>query len=180
MLGYSREPAEGRHTFSVPEVVDEVMLMLSKEFLGGLTLTLELNPDTPLVKGARGRLEQIVLNLVVNAAEAMDGKGRLLIAVREAADGNGDFVLRPRPAERFVELLVADTGPGIDPSIRGRIFEPFFSTKPQSAASGTGLGLSLVHSLAEQEGMGIRLQSAPGEGTVFSILVPAETTRKSE
>ena len=59
-----------------------------------------------------------------------------------------------------------------EPAICSRIFEPFFSTKPQSAASGTGLGLSLVHSLAEQEGMGIRVQSELGRGTAFAILVP--------
>jgi len=67
---------------------------------------------------------------------------------------------------------VADSGPGIAPEIRQRVFEPFFSTKPRGASSGTGLGLSLVHGLARQEGFGIRLESAPGTGTAFTILVP--------
>ena len=172
MLGYSREQPESRQTYSVPELVDEVVLLLSQQFLSGLTLTLELDRHTPSVSGARGHLEQILLNLIVNAAEAMDGKGRLRIAVSEAPVSNGEFVLRPSPAARYVELVVTDSGPGIEPGICSRIFEPFFSTKPQSAASGTGLGLSLVHSLAEQEGMGIRVQSEPGRGTAFAILVP--------
>jgi signal transduction histidine kinase len=174
MLGYSRDPAETSTRYSVPEVVDDVVLLLSKQFLGGLTLTLELNRETPAVIGARGRLEQILLNLVVNAAEAMAGTGRLRIAVAELAAGklNGHFVLRPRPSSRYVELLVADTGPGIDADLRDRIFEPFFSTKPRSAASGTGLGLSMVHSLATQEGMGIGVESTLGEGTAFTILIP--------
>jgi len=176
MLGYSRERTDGPQTFSVPELVDEVVLLLNKQFLGGLTLTLELDPHTRPVKGARGRLEQILLNLVVNATEAMEGKGRLRIAVRDATEADGEFILRPRPTERYVELEVSDTGPGIEPGVRDRVFEPFFSTKPQSASSGTGLGLSLVHSLAEQEGMGIRLESGPGRGTSFTILIPAEIT----
>jgi signal transduction histidine kinase len=172
MLGYSREPGEGRQTFSVPELVDEVVLLLSQQFLSGLTLTLELDRDVPLVEGSRGRLEQILLNLLVNAAEAMNGKGRLRVTVNEVAQVDGDFVLRPRPAPAFVELVVADSGPGIAPEIRQRIFEPFFSTKPRGASSGTGLGLSLVHGLAQQEGFGIRLDSAPGTGTAFTILIP--------
>jgi signal transduction histidine kinase len=176
ILGYSREPSGGRQFFSVPELVDEVVLLLSKQFLGGLTLTLELNRDTPGVTGVRSRLEQILLNLLVNAAEAMDGKGRLLIGVREAAEinRNGALLLRPHRASRYVELVVGDTGPGIEPQIRERIFEPFFSTKPQSSSSGTGLGLSLVHSLAEQEGLGIGLSSEAGKGSSFTILIPVE------
>jgi signal transduction histidine kinase len=176
MLGYSREPGGGREVFSVPELVDEVVLLLNKQFLGGLTLTLELNRDTPAVEGIRGRLEQILLNLVVNAAEAMDGKGRLMIGVREVEEigRNGTLLLRPKQAIRYVELVVADNGTGIESGIQERIFEPFFSTKPQSSSSGTGLGLSLVHSLAEQEGMGIGLSSAPGKGSRFTILIPVE------
>jgi two-component system NtrC family sensor kinase len=104
----------------------------------------------------------------------MNGKGCLRIGVREAAPLNGEFVLRPRPAGQFVELVVSDTGPGIEAEIRSRIFEPFYSTKPQSAGSGTGLGLSLVHSLAEQEGMGICLNSAPDKGTRFTVLIPVD------
>ena len=176
MLGYSREPGGGREVFSVPELVDEVVLLLNKQFLGGLTLTLELNRDTPAVAGIRGRLEQILLNLVVNAAEAMDGKGRLVIGVREVEEINRNrtLLLRPRPANRYVELLVGDNGTGIESGIQERIFEPFFSTKPQSSSSGTGLGLSLVHSLAEQEGMGIGLRSEAGKGSTFTILIPVE------
>lgn len=172
MLGYSREQAEVRQTFSVPELVDEVVLLLSQQFLSGLTLTLELDRDIPLVEASRGRLEQILLNLLVNAAEAMDGKGRLRLTVNEVHHADGDFVLRPRPALAFLELVVADSGPGIPAEIRQRIFEPFFSTKPLGASSGTGLGLSLVHGLAQQEGFGIRLESTPGAGTAFTILAP--------
>lgn len=182
MLGYSREPGQGRQTFSVPEMVDEVVLLLNKQFLGGLTLTLELNRDTPLVNAVRGRIEQILLNLLVNAAEAMDGEGRLLISVREISElvHTGSLLLRPRPATSYVELMIKDNGPGIEPAVRDRIFEPFFSTKPQSASSGTGLGLSLVHSLAEQEGLGLSLESDQGKGTTFKVVIPVQMNRLAE
>ncbi len=178
MLGYSREQSESGQAYSVPELVEEVVLLLSQPFLSGLTLTLELNREAPLVLGGRGRLEQILLNLIVNASEAMNGKGRLRIFSRVVSEVRGEFVLRPAPSSRYVEMSVQDSGPGIDAKLRQRVFEPFFSTKPQSAASGTGLGLSLVHSLAQQEGMGIRLESEPGGGALFTILVPVEGAEK--
>jgi signal transduction histidine kinase len=99
-----------------------------------------------------------------------------MIGVREIEDvsRNGTLLLRPKPATRYVELVVGDNGTGIEFGIQERIFEPFFSTKPQSSNSGTGLGLSLVHSLAEQEGMGIGLSSEAGKGSTFTILIPVE------
>jgi signal transduction histidine kinase len=182
MLGYSREPGKGRQTFSVAEMVDEVVLLLNKQFLGGLTLMLELNRDTPPVTAVRGRIEQILLNLIVNAAEAMAGNGRLLISVREVSELSpaGALLLRPVPSAAYVELLVKDSGPGIEANVRDRIFEPFFSTKPQSASSGTGLGLSLVHSLAEQEGLGLSLQTENGTGAAFTVIIPVENARPAE
>jgi signal transduction histidine kinase len=109
---------------------------------------------------------------MVNATEAMNGRGRLRIAAHVTHAASGGVVLQPGPASRYIELAIEDTGPGIDPLIRDRVFEPFFSTKPRGAPSGTGLGLSLVHSLADQEKMGIGLESAPGRGTTFIIWIP--------
>jgi signal transduction histidine kinase len=174
MLGYSRERPEERASYSVVELVEEVVLLLSKPFLSGVTLTLELNRNIPPVTGARGRLEQILLNLIVNASESMSGSGRLRIAARVAESANGEFVLRPRAASRYVELEVADSGSGIDLETQDRIFEPFFSTKSRGASSGAGLGLTMVHSLAQAEGMGIQLRSDPGRGAVFTIVIPAD------
>jgi signal transduction histidine kinase/WD40 repeat protein len=172
MLGYSRDGAEAQESYSVPDLVNEAGLLLNQQFLSGITLTLELNSQLPMVTGRRGRMQQILLNLLVNASEAMNGHGRLRIAARACNSLQGDFVLRPGPAARYIEVVVEDTGPGIDPQIRERVFEPFFSTKPRSATSGTGLGLSLVHSLAEQEKIGINLESTPGCGTTFTLWIP--------
>jgi signal transduction histidine kinase len=172
MLGYSREPAEGDESYSVVDLVNEAGLLVNQQFLRGITLTLELDRELPLVTGRRGRLQQILLNLMVNASEAMNGQGRLRIAAGLTGTAQGEFVLRPGRAEHYIELVIEDTGPGIDPQIQARVFEPFFSTKPRGASSGTGLGLSLVHSLAEQEKIGLRLESAPGHGTVFTLWIP--------
>ena len=174
MLGYSREVDDSGGRFDLDEVVEEVVSLLSREFLSGIELTLALDREAPPVDVGRGRIEQILLNLVVNSSEAMKGQGKLEIAVHRArSDAMNGLVLRPRDVGALVELRVADSGPGIAPEVLPRIFEPFFSTKTAGARQGTGLGLSMVHTIAEQEGLGIAVESSPGHGATFRILVPA-------
>ncbi len=81
-------------------------------------------------------------------------------------------MLRPRSAEHYVELSVIDSGPGIAPEIRDRLFEPFFTTKHSGSKAGTGLGLSMVYSIAEQWGFGLSVDSEPGQGAVFTLMIP--------
>jgi signal transduction histidine kinase len=173
MLGYSRERPEDNGACDLDDVVEETVSLLSREFLSGIELTLALDRHAPPVNISRGRLEQILLNLVVNASEAMKGRGKLMIGARAMPlDGQREFVLRPRPAAQFVELSVTDSGPGIALEILPRIFEPFFTTKTSGAKQGTGLGLSMVYTIAEQDGLGITVDSMPGQGVIFRILVP--------
>ena len=167
----TRKPgASGR--YSVADLTEEIVTLLNQQFLSGIQLTLELDRTTPQVTGVKNRLEQILLNLIVNAAESMDGKGSLRVAVRLADASQSDFLLRPRPATQYVEIIVADSGPGISEEHRERIFEPFFTTKAVGATPGTGLGLSMVYSIAEEEGLGISLETVPGKGSTFRITVP--------
>jgi signal transduction histidine kinase len=172
MLGYSREPAGEQGPWAIAGVVENAVNLLSKQFLGGLSLQLELDRGLPPAALAKGRLEQILLNLIVNASEAMKGQGTLRIVVREAPAMNASWVLPPAPAGRYVQLLIADTGPGIPPEILPRIFEPFFTTKNAGTTRGTGLGLSMVYTLAQHEGFGLRVESELGKGTTFSIVIP--------
>jgi signal transduction histidine kinase len=172
MLGYSREPAGEQGTSSVAEVVENAVGLLSKQFLGGIDLQLDLDRGLPPIALAKGRLEQILLNLVVNASEAMKGQGTLRLAVQEAPAAAAGWVLPPVQASRYVQLLVADTGPGIAPEILPRIFEPFFTTKNAGTTRGTGLGLPMVYTLAQHEGFGLRVESELGKGTAFSIVIP--------
>lgn len=119
-------------------------------------------PRLPEVEGDLRQLCEAIVNLLLNALEAMPGKGRLSIAVYSAVDESN--------SERLgVQIDVADTGPGIEPSDVGRLFEPFFTTK----ASGSGLGLAIVRGTVERHGGKIQVQTRLGDGTTFSIFLPA-------
>lgn len=174
MLGYARNRQDSTDPTDAGLVVAEAVSLLSREFLSGIALTLELERNAPKVSIARGPLEQILLNLVVNASEAMQGTGKLKIVLREcSAAATEDFVLRPGRAGRRVELLVCDSGPGIAPEIRDRIFEPFFTTKSARTKAGTGLGLSLVYTIASENDLGLAVESEPGKGAIFRVVLAA-------
>ena len=173
MLGYARTDDGGSGPTDVCTVVEDTVSLLSKEFLSGITLTLELNRQAPQVNVSRGGLEQVLLNLVVNASEAMQGSGKLKITIQPRRSlPVHQYVLRPGEAEQFIELTVADSGPGIAPENLLRLFEPFFTTKRSGAKAGTGLGLSLVYSIAQQAGLGLSVESEPDQGATFTIVVP--------
>lgn len=174
MLGYSRSQTDQPEWLNVPDVVEETLGLLSQQFLSGTRLTMELNRDTAPVLLSRGRLVQILLNLIVNAAEAMPGAGQLTITVRTVTrPPSGGLVLPPREAPAYVELAVGDSGPGIPPEILPRIFEPFFTTKNVGASRGTGLGLSMIHTAAQTEGLGLSVETSMGVGTLFRVVIPA-------
>ncbi|MDR3458872.1 MAG: ATP-binding protein [Verrucomicrobiae bacterium] len=176
VLGYARPGKDAGGPTDVGAVVEDVVALLSREFLSGITLTLELDRNAPKVEVTRGPLEQVLLNLVVNASEAMQGEGGLKIMVRSCPVlPAGVYILHPAPAGEYVELHVVDTGPGIAPEIRDRLFEPFFTTKRNAAKAGTGLGLSLVYSIAQQTGIGLKVESDPGKGACFMLTIPVAT-----
>jgi signal transduction histidine kinase len=175
MLGYSRRPVDTIEDFSVSSVVDDTVALLSRQFLSGITLHLDVDRSCPQIYGSRTRLEQVLLNLIVNASEAMKGNGVLTISVRDA-EPSTSAVLAPKPASSYVAVGVADNGPGIPPDVLPRIFEPFFTTKNAGTDRGTGLGLSLVYTIARQDGWGLEVQTSPGQGASFSLLLPASQT----
>jgi signal transduction histidine kinase/DNA-binding beta-propeller fold protein YncE len=179
MLGYARTENALAGPTDISSVVEDTVSLLSREFLSGIALTLELDREAPKVKVSRGRLEQILLNLIVNASEAMQGNGKLKITShRRSAMPTRLYALRPTAANSFVEMTVADSGSGIAPEHQLRLFEPFFTTKRAGAKAGTGLGLSLVYSIAQQDGLGLSVESQPHLGATFTIVVPvlADTT----
>jgi len=117
------------------------------------------------------QLENVLLNLVINARDAMDGHGGITIALDNLAVAPNDELANTgiRPGE-FVTVAVRDTGSGMPPEVMERAFEPFFTTKPEG--KGTGLGLSMAHGFAKQSGGHIRLASTPGQGTTVTIYLP--------
>ena len=172
MLGYSRKP-EGPQNYSAPKIVEQTLGLLRQQFLREIQIELQVKDSMPEVFGIKNRLEQILLNLILNAAEAMQGSGKLRISVKPADLARNDFILRPRPAAEYVEVVIADSGPGIPEVIRSRVFEPFFTTKAVGNERGTGLGLSIVYTIAQEDGLGIALEHYNGHGAVFRLFLPS-------
>ena len=171
MLGYSRDTADRVTRHAISTLVTDTVALLGRQFLSGVALTLELDPATPDVQVARSRVEQILLNFLVNASEAMTGQGKLRISA-QLVEHAPDCVLAPRPAPPCVQLSVSDSGPGIPPEILPHIWEPFFTTKTVGAGTGAGLGLSLVHTIAAQDGFGLAVESLPGQGATLHLYLP--------
>jgi signal transduction histidine kinase len=175
MLGFTREDLEEGLRFSAAELIEDAVPLLNKQFLSGITLKLELDYQAPLVQGDKSKIQQILMNLVVNASEALNCKGSLKIAVWRGMP-KGQLALQPAAAEQYVTLTVSDTGPGIPPQFMERIFEPFFTTKEPGNQGGTGLGLSIVYAAAQQQGFGIGVENHPGQGAAFHVVLPATPT----
>ncbi len=173
MLGYSRSGgADAVAGVDVGDITEGVAALLGQQFLSGLRLRLDIARGLPAAAVPRGALEQILLNLIVNASEAMGGKGALTISVSTVDGGPAGAVLRPRAAPPHIAVAVADDGPGMDAETMGRIFEPFFTTKTRGADKGTGLGLATVYKIAEDTGLGLAVSSTPGEGATFELRLP--------
>jgi two-component system, cell cycle sensor histidine kinase and response regulator CckA len=160
-----------RRQAPAPAVIDLHELILRFETLirgvagDAVSVEVSLGATLPRVFGERGDLEQTLLNLAINARDAMPAGGALTIITQDVVSGQAS---RPH-----VEVLVSDTGVGMDEATRGRVFEPFFSTKGSSA--GTGLGLSIVAGVVAAMGGSIAVESAPGAGATFRILLPTVT-----
>jgi hypothetical protein len=145
--------------------------MLRRLLGGGLTLVMK--PGTALwpVMADAGQIEQVLINLTVNARDAMPAGGTLTIETTnvELSEDEGAGRALPEP-HSYVALVVSDTGAGMTRDVQDHIFEPFFTTKPPGA--GTGLGLATVYGIVRQSNGAIRVQSEPGRGTRFEILLP--------
>ncbi|MBI2897391.1 MAG: response regulator [Deltaproteobacteria bacterium] len=161
LLDSVRDDSERRPT-CLSDVVDDALRLLAWELRNvGVRVRRELEP-TPDLFVDRGRIQQILVNLMLNAMQAMPSGGELVVAVRAVEGG--------------VEVDVADTGRGIDPTVAGRLFEPFVSTKSSAeVGGGSGLGLAVSRRIALEHGGDIRLRGSPGHGAVFTLFLP-ETT----
>ncbi len=170
LLAFSRKQVLQPTVLDLAEVARGIAPMLRR--IIGEHIELRLDESAPLarVRADRGQLEQVLLNLAVNARDAMSEGGVLTIATHNVPDG----VSSSRAASRAVSLAVTDTGAGMSDEIRERIFEPFFTTK--EPGKGTGLGLSTVYGIVNQSGGRIAVDSAPGRGTIFTIVLPAAET----
>jgi CheY-like chemotaxis protein len=132
---------------------------------------INLHPELGTIRADRGQIEQVVLNLVLNARDAMPGGGRITAEVSNAELGEA-LSMGPIsvPPGRYVRLMLTDTGTGMSPEVQAHLFEPFFTTKPRGI--GTGLGLSTIYGIVKQSGAHILVDSELGQGTTISIYFP--------
>jgi len=159
LLAFSRKQVLAPRVLDLNGVVADVEKMLRRLIGEDVNLTLRLALDLGAVFADPGQVEQVLLNLAVNARDAMPRGGGLTIETRNG-DGPG----------RSVVLAVSDTGCGMSEDVKAHLFEPFFTTK--EVGKGTGLGLAVVHGIVEQSGGRIEVDTAPGCGTTFRILLP--------
>jgi nitrogen-specific signal transduction histidine kinase/CheY-like chemotaxis protein len=171
LLAFSRRQILQPKVLSLNSVVTEMMDMLARIIGEDIELVTELDPALANTRADPVEMGQVVMNLAVNARDAMPEGGRLSIKtehsdMQRASAADGDTI----PPGRYVTLSIGDTGIGIDEETRSRIFEPFFTTKQKG--KGTGLGLSTVYGIVKQSGGYISVESEAGKGTTFRIRMP--------
>jgi signal transduction histidine kinase len=172
LLAFGRRQILRPVDLDLNHVVDDIQKMLRRLIGEHIEVRVELASDLNPVRADRSQVEQVLVNLAVNARDAMPRGGRLTIRTENVRieSGASPGVLGPADGD-YAALIVEDTGEGIAPSILGRIFEPFFTTKP--LGRGTGLGLSTVYGIVKQSRGEVHVHSTPGRGAIFTVLLPA-------
>jgi PAS domain S-box-containing protein len=171
VLAFARGVEGERRPLDLAEIAEEVEQLVEESFPAGITFEASLPSALPPVRGDATQLQQVLVNLSVNARDAMPDGGRLSLDARAVDLAEGDRRLVPTAAPgRYVHVCVQDTGDGIPPDVLDKVFEPFFSTKPSD--DGTGLGLSTVYSIIDSHGGFVDVQSEMGEGTSFDLFLP--------
>jgi PAS domain S-box-containing protein len=161
LLMFSRKEHITENDLNINEIIKRNFGML-RHIVGKLIdVKLELSGDLKQIKGTEGNIEQIIVNIVVNARDAINGQGKIIIATKNAKRNNLDYVV----------TSISDTGSGISKGTQKKIFEPFFTTKEKG--KGTGLGLSIINSIVQRHNGFIEIESNLGKGTTFSIFLPA-------
>ena len=171
LLAFSRRQAVRPRRFALGDIVRGMDTMLRRLIGPEIEFEIICAPEPLMVVADSGQTEQVVLNLVVNARDAMPQGGRVTVRVEEVdVDETAAVALVEGKAGRYARLSVSDTGTGIDEATRAKLFEPFFTTKEQG--KGTGLGLSIVYGIVRQSGGYITVASEPGKGAAFLIYLP--------
>ena len=170
LLAFSRRQILSPEIVVLNQRVMDMSRMLDRLIGEHIAIDLHLASDLWSVRADAAQLEQVIVNLALNARDAMPQGGRLAIETLNRDVTAKDAQALEIAPGRFVELRVRDNGIGISLEVQGRIFEPFFTTKPKGA--GTGLGLSMVYGFVRQSGGAIAVESAPGRGSTFSLLLP--------
>jgi len=163
LLRFSRRPREEeKGPVDLAQIADDALFLLQSQMKDGRFEVQRTYAAPAVALGNANQLQQIFVNLIVNALQAMDGAGTVTVGVGPSGPGR-------------VQLSVTDTGPGVKPEVAKRIFEPFFTTKPEG--KGTGLGLSICYQIAEEHGGSIRVEPGPDRGARFVVELPVAHAR---
>jgi two-component system NtrC family sensor kinase len=157
LLEFARQEAPAKTESDLNKIVDGVVSLVRKQFsFKNITIGQELTPDVPLVSLDRDQVQQVIVNMLINAMEAIQRDGEIQIATYQDKEAG------------TIELKISDSGHGISEDVRLKLFDPFFTTKE----AGTGLGLSISHGIIERHGGRISCESQVGKGTTFTITLP--------
>ena len=177
LLTFSRRQVIQRRTLDLKEIVDEITKMLRRILGEDIVLTVENSSNLPRIYADRGMMEQILLNLAINSRDAMPRGGELIISTK-TVQIDESYTRRNSDAYlgEFVCLKVSDNGCGIAPENLVHIFEPFYTTK--EIGKGTGLGLSISYGIIKDHKGSISVESEPGKGSTFTIVLPTNGKQK--
>jgi len=183
LLAFGRRGKKVVEPVTLNEIVNNVVALMrgSIDKADEIEIKTVLMADLWQISADPAQITQVVMNLCVNAREAITGRGTIEVSTRNLHREDLNMPQYPELAgERFVELLVADTGHGIDETLKTRIFEPFFTTKQDGEKKGTGLGLAMVYGIVRGHRGAIDLQSEPGKGATFRIIFPVSGQMQAE
>lgn len=172
LMEFSRTQELHVRSVRMNEVVDDVLKLLQPLLDNNVRLKVDLAPNLPSVRADASQIEQVLVNLIVNALEATPDGGKITVTTRLA---HGPATRATNNHQEVVQMSVADTGTGIPVEIQSAIFEPFFTTKPE----GTGLGLSSAFGIIRQHDGKIEVNSSPGKGTIFTVSLPVDAPHPS-
>lgn len=169
LLAFSRKAIVEKRTLDLNEVVLQLEIMLRRLILTNIQIEIELDPQPCFIEADPTQIDQVILNLALNARDAMPNGGKLSISTRRVNHSMQEPITGAELANlNYVQLCVSDTGQGMSEEVKSRMFEPFFTTKEKG--KGTGLGLAVVHGIITQSRGQITVESAVNQGTTFTIL----------
>lgn len=176
LLAFSRQSTPRMERLRLSTIIDEARTLVGLGLMGSCTLDIDGRTEDDWIQADSTQMKQVIVNLLINACDAMDGKGKISVVMQlkdssEFVGGPGNAMLSQLPQGRYVSLCIRDEGPGIAPEHLDRIFDPFFTTKP--VGKGTGLGLSVVHGIMARHSGAVGVRSTPGEGACFVLALPA-------
>jgi signal transduction histidine kinase len=176
LLSFSRRHVMETVSIDLNLLIVDMVTMLRRMIGEDIELTTSLGQDLSCVRADRSQLEQVLMNLVVNARDATAGGGAIVIQTRAVTVDSPPPHPELKPGG-YVTLTVSDNGTGMSDETKARLFEPFFTTKPRG--QGTGLGLATVYGIVMQTGGAIDVESEPGRGSSFTVYLPTERVRRN-